>query len=56
MRQLSVKGMKENVISGHLIPANLESSPVGEIVVGSKRRSLQANRRNVTDFSNQSAE
>ena len=47
--------MKENVISGHLIPAGTGLRQWEKIVVGSKEEydRMQANRRNVTDYSNQ---
>ena len=50
-----LEGMKENVISGHLIPAGTGLRQWEKIVVGSKEEydRMQANRRNVTDFSNQ---
>ena len=45
--------MKENVISGHLIPAGTGLRQWDKIVVGSKEDydRIQANRRNVTDYS-----
>ena len=45
--------MKENVISGHLIPAGTGLRQWDKIVVGSKEDydRMQANRRNVTDYS-----
>ena len=50
-----LEGMKENVISGHLIPAGTGLRQWEKIVVGSKEEydRMQANRRNVTDYSNQ---
>jgi DNA-directed RNA polymerase subunit beta' len=49
----SLLGMKENVICGHLIPAGTGLREFEKIVVGSKEgyERLQANRRNVLDFS-----
>ena len=48
-----LEGMKENVISGHLIPAGTGLRQWEKIVVGSKEDydRMQANRRNVTDYS-----
>ena len=48
-----LEGMKENVISGHLIPAGTGLRQWDKIVVGSKEDydRIQANRRNVTDYS-----
>ena len=48
-----LEGMKENVISGHLIPAGTGLRQWDKIVVGSKEDydRMQANRRNVTDYS-----
>lgn len=45
-------GMKENVISGHLIPAGTGLREFDKIVVGSKEEyeRMQANKRNVLDF------
>ena len=45
-------GMKENVISGHLIPAGTGLREFDKVVVGSKEEyeRMQANRRNVLDF------
>ncbi len=50
-----LEGMKENVISGHLIPAGTGLRQWEKIIVGSKEEydRMQANRRNVTDYSNQ---
>ena len=50
----SLLGMKENVICGHLIPAGTGLREFDKIVVGSKEgyERLQANRRNVLDYSN----
>ena len=47
-------GMKENVISGHLIPAGTGLREFEKIVVGSKEEyeRMQANKRNVLDFVN----
>ena len=46
--------MKENVISGHLIPAGTGLREFEKIVVGSKEEyeRMQANKRNVLDFVN----
>ena len=51
-----LEGMKENVISGHLIPAGTGLRQWEKIIVGSKEEHdrVQANRRNVTDYTNQS--
>ena len=50
----SLLGMKENVICGHLIPAGTGLREFEKIIVGSKEgyERLQANRRNVLDYSN----
>ena len=50
----SLLGMKENVICGHLIPAGTGLREFDKIIVGSKEgyERLQANRRNVLDYSN----
>ena len=50
-----LEGRKENVISGHLIPAGTGLRQWEKIIVGSKEEydRMQANRRNVTDYSNQ---
>ena len=47
-----LEGMKENVISGHLIPAGTGMREFGKIIVGSKDEHdrLQANSRNILDF------
>ena len=47
-------GMKENVISGHLIPAGTGLREFEKIIVGSKEEyeRMQANKRNVLDFVN----
>ena len=44
--------MKENVISGHLIPAGTGLREFEKIIVGSKEEyeRMQANRKNVLDF------
>ncbi len=49
-----LEGMKENVICGHLIPAGTGLRQWDKIVVGSKEDydRIQANRKNVLDFSN----
>ena len=49
----TLNGMKENVICGHLIPAGTGLREFDKIVVGSMEgyERLQANRRNVLDFS-----
>ena len=51
----ALEGMKENVISGHLIPAGTGLRQWEKIVVGSKEEydRIQANRKNVTDYSQQ---
>ncbi len=50
-----LEGMKENVICGHLIPAGTGLREFDKIIVGSKEEydRIQANRRNVLDFSNE---
>ena len=50
-----LEGMKENVISGHLIPAGTGLRQWEKIIVGSKEEydRIQANRKNVTDYSQQ---
>ena len=47
-----LEGMKENVISGHLIPAGTGLREFEKIIVGSKEEyeRMQANRKNVIDF------
>ena len=47
--------MKENVITGHLIPAGTGLRQWEKIIVGSKEEydRIQANRKNVLDFANQ---
>ena len=48
----TLEGMKENVISGHLIPAGTGLREFEKIIVGSKEEyeRMQANRKNVLDF------
>ena len=48
----NLEGMKENVISGHLIPAGTGLREFEKIIVGSKEEyeRMQANRKNVLDF------
>ena len=48
-----LEGMKENVISGHLIPAGTGLRQWDKIVVGSREEydRMEANRKNVLDFS-----
>ena len=50
-----LEGMKENVISGHLIPAGTGLRQWDKLIVGSREEydRMQANRRNVTDYSNE---
>ena len=50
-----LEGMKENVISGHLIPAGTGLRQWNRIVVGLREdyERMQANKRNVLDFSNE---
>ena len=50
-----LEGMKENVITGHLIPAGTGLRQWEKIIVGSKEEydRIQANRKNVLDFANQ---
>ena len=45
--------MKENVITGHLIPAGTGLRDWERLIVGSKEdyERMQANRKNVIDFS-----
>ena len=47
-----LEGMKENVITGHLIPAGTGQREFEKIIVGSKEEyeRMQANRKNVLDF------
>ncbi len=47
-----LEGMKENVITGHLIPAGTGQRDFDKIIVGSKEEyeRMQANRKNVLDF------
>jgi DNA-directed RNA polymerase subunit beta' len=48
--------MKENVISGHLMPAGTGLRDYEKIIVGSKEEyeRMQANRKNVLDFAGES--
>ena len=48
-----LEGMKENVISGHLIPAGTGLREFDKIIVGSKEEydRIMANRKNILDFS-----
>ena len=50
-----LEGMKENVISGHLIPAGTGQREFDKIIVGSKEEyeRMQANRKNVLDFASE---
>ena len=50
-----LEGMKENVISGHLIPAGTGLRQWDKLIVGSREEydRMQANRHNVTDYSNE---
>ncbi len=52
----TLEGMKENVISGHLIPAGTGQREFEKIIVGSKEEyeRMQANRKNVLDFAGES--
>ena len=52
----NLEGMKENVISGHLIPAGTGQREFEKIIVGSKEEyeRMQANRKNVLDFAGES--
>ncbi|MCH5307288.1 MAG: DNA-directed RNA polymerase subunit beta' [Prevotella sp.] len=52
-----LEGMKENVISGHLIPAGTGQRGYDKLIVGSKEEyeRMQANRKNVLDFGAESA-
>ncbi|EFZ36468.1 DNA-directed RNA polymerase, beta' subunit [Hoylesella oralis ATCC 33269] len=52
-----LEGMKENVICGHLIPAGTGLRQWDKIIVGSKEEyeRMEANRKNVLDFVDQSA-
>jgi len=54
-KQDRLEGMKENVISGHLIPAGTGLRQWDKLIVGSREEydRMQANRRNVTDYSNE---
>ena len=51
-KQDFLEGMKENVITGHLIPAGTGQREFEKIIVGSKEEyeRMQANRKNVLDF------
>ena len=51
----TLEGMKENVISGHLIPAGTGLREFDKIIVGSKEEyeRMQANRKNVLDFADE---
>ncbi len=51
-KQDYLEGMKENVITGHLIPAGTGQREFDKIIVGSKEEyeRMQANRKNVLDF------
>jgi DNA-directed RNA polymerase subunit beta' len=51
-----LEGMKENVITGHLIPAGTGQREFEKIIVGSKEEyeRMQANRKNVLDFAGES--
>ena len=53
----TLEGMKENVICGHLIPAGTGLREFEKIIVGSKEEyeRMQANRKNVLDFSEKEA-
>ena len=53
----TLEGMKENVICGHLIPAGTGLREFDKIIVGSKEEyeRIQANRKNVLDFSDKEA-
>lgn len=50
--------MKENVITGHLIPAGTGLRQWERLIVGSKEEynRLQANRKNVTDINREAAD
>jgi DNA-directed RNA polymerase subunit beta' len=50
-----LEGMKENVITGHLIPAGTGQREFDKIIVGSKEEyeRMQANRKNVLDFADE---
>ena len=52
-----LEGMKENVITGHLIPAGTGQREYEKIIVGSKEEyeRMQANRKNVLDFAEEPA-
>ncbi|MBO6143914.1 MAG: DNA-directed RNA polymerase subunit beta', partial [Prevotella sp.] len=53
----TLEGMKENVISGHLIPAGTGLREFEKIIVGSKEEyeRMQANKKNVLDFAQELA-
>ena len=53
-----LEGMKENVITGHLIPAGTGLRQWEKLIVGSKEEydRIQANRKNVIDFASQEAD
>ena len=48
----TLEGMKENVITGHLIPAGTGMRQWEKIIVGSREEydRMQANKKNVIDF------
>ena len=48
----TLEGMKENVITGHLIPAGTGMRQWEKIIVGSREEHdrMQANKKNVIDF------
>ncbi len=54
----TLEGMKENVICGHLIPAGTGLREFEKIIVGSREEydRIQANRKNIVDFSGEEAE
>ena len=53
-----LEGMKENVISGHLIPAGTGMRQYNKLIVGSREEydRLQANKRNILDFVEENSE
>ena len=53
-----LEGMKENVITGHLIPAGTGLRDWERLIVGSKEdyERMQANRKNVLDFAAENAQ
>ena len=53
-----LEGMKENVITGHLIPAGTGQREYDKLIVGSKEEydRILANRKNVIDYNDEVSE